>query len=44
MVDEPLNSNMPFDEDNVVTRQLSTFLQRSALTENAPISWKRVLG
>jgi len=43
LVDDPINSNMPFDEDNVITRQLSTFLQRSSLSENLPLSWKRMV-
>jgi hypothetical protein len=41
MVDEPLNSNMPFDEDNVVTRQLSTFLHQTRLADGGPLSWQR---
>jgi len=44
ITDNPLLSNIPFDEDNVVTRELSTFLQRAGLSEHASISTRRLLG
>jgi len=44
ITDNPLNSNLLFDEDNIVTRELSTLLQRLGINSDTPMSFRRMLG